>query len=153
MAQAAKNIWEEVMIRRTKAIAPGRWVRAETSRAGLAGLLFILICIVGRAAAGAELELRYYGATWCAPCHQVGPMVDRWVASHPDLHIVKLDYDAHKADRERFGFVGVPMLVLLAGDKIIAKYGQNAQKVGDFAFDRLEWWFESARGKIDAPPQ
>ena len=145
------------MIHRTKAAAPGRWVRSEASRSGCAALLFILICIVGRSAAGAELQLRYYAATWCAPCHRVGPMVDRWVAEHPDLRIVKLDYDTHKADRERFGLLGVPMLVLLDGDKVIAKYGQNAQKVADFASDRLEWWFESTlestRGKIDPQSQ
>ena len=144
------------MIQRAKTAAPGRWVRAE-ARSGCAALLFILICILGRSAAGSELQLRYYGATWCAPCHRVGPMVDRWVAEHPDLRIVKLDYDTHKADRERFGLLGVPMLVLLDGDKVIAKYGQNAQKVADFASDRLEWWFESTlestRGKIDPQSQ
>jgi thiol-disulfide isomerase/thioredoxin len=106
---------------------------------------------------GTELQLRYYGATWCAPCHRVGPMIDRWVAEHPDLRIVKLDYDTHKGDRERFGLLGVPMLVLLDGDKVIAKYGQNAQKGADFASDRLEWWFESTlestRGKIDPRSQ
>ena len=80
-------------------------------------------------------------------------MVDRWVAEHPDLRLVKLDYDTHRADRERFGLGGVPMLVLLAGDKIVGKYGQNAQKIADFATDRLEWWYASARGKIEPPLQ
>ena len=141
------------MIRRTTPAAPGTWVRAEASWTGRAALLFILVCILGRSAAGAELELRYYGATWCAPCHQVEPMVYRWAAEHRDLRIVKLDYDTHRADRERFGLAGVPMLVLLAGDKVIAKYGQDAQRVTDFASDRLEWWYESARGKIDTPAQ
>ncbi len=141
------------MIRRSTAAAPGTRVRAESSRTGRAALVFVLVCILGRSAAGAELELRYYGATWCGPCHRVEPMVDRWVAEHPDLRLVKLDYDTHRADRERFGLVGVPMLVLLAGDKIIAKYGQDAQRVTDFGYDELEWWYESARGKIDTPPQ
>jgi thiol-disulfide isomerase/thioredoxin len=139
------------MIRRITAAAPGRRVRADASWSGRAALLLVLMCILCSNAAGAELELRYYGATWCAPCHRVEPMVDRWADKHPDLRIVKLDYDAHKADRERFDIVGVPMLVLLDGDKVIAKYGQNAQKVADFASDRLEWWYESARGKIDTP--
>jgi hypothetical protein len=66
---------------------------------------------------------------------------------------VKLDCDTYKADRERFGLGGVPMLVLLDGDKIVGKYGQDAQRVTDFGYDRLEWWYESARGKIDAPSQ
>ena len=132
------------MIRRTNPAAPGSRVLA-----GAACTLFLLT--LGRSAAGAELELRYYGATWCAPCHRVEPMVDRWAAAHPDLRIVKLDYDAHRADRERFDLVGVPMLVLLDGEKVVAKYGESAQRVSDFAYDRLEWWYESARGKIDAP--
>ena len=132
------------MIRRTDPAAPG-W----RALAGAACILFLLT--LGRSAAGAELELRYYGASWCAPCHRVEPMVDRWAAGHPDLRIVKLDYDAHKTDRERFDLVGVPMLVLLDGEKVVATYGESAQRVSDFAYDRLEWWYESARGKIGTP--
>jgi len=141
------------MIRRTTAAAPGKRVRAQASAIVRAALVFVLVCILGRSAAGAELELRYYGATWCGPCHRVEPMVDRWAAEHPDLRLVKLDYDTHRTDRERFGLAGVPMLVLLDGDKIIGKYGQDAQRVTDFGYDELEWWYESARGKIDTPPQ
>jgi len=141
------------MNRRTNLAAPGSRVRAETSCIAWAALLFAAIVMSGRFAAAAELELRYYGAVWCGPCHQVEPMVERWAAEHPDLRIVKLDYDADKADRERFGLLGVPMLVLLDGDKVVAKYGHNAQRVADFDYDRLEWWYESARGKIDTPPQ
>ena len=135
------------MIRRTNLAAPVSRVRAGAFCA--AAMLFTVLH--DRSALGAELELRYYGAIWCAPCHRVEPMVDRWAAEHPDLRIVKLDYDAHKTDRARFGLVGVPMLVLLDGDKLVATYGDSAQKVSDFAHDRLEWWYESARGKIDTP--
>jgi len=137
------------MIRRKKAAAPGWRVPARASWSVSAAVLFVLVGILGRPAVGAELELRYYGATWCAPCHWVEPMVDRWAAEHPGLRMVKLDYDANKTDRLRFDLVGVPMLILLHGDKVVAKYGESAQKVSDFAYDRLEWWYESARGKID----
>lgn len=141
------------MIWRTALAAAGAQVRAGASCAASAvPTLVFMLMIPGLAAAG-ELEVRYYGAVWCAPCHQVEPMVDRWAADHPDLRIVKLDYDTRAADRERFDLVGVPMLVLLDGDKVIAKYGDSAQKVSDFAHDRLEWWYESARGKIDTLPQ
>jgi hypothetical protein len=80
-------------------------------------------------------------------------MVDRWAAEHPDLRIVKLDYDANKSDRLSFDLVGVPMLILLDGGKVVDKYGEGAQKISDFAYDRLEWWYESARGKIDTGRQ
>ena len=76
-------------------------------------------------------------------------MVERWVTEHPDLRMIKLDYDANKSDRLRFDLVGVPMLVLLDGDKVVAKYGESAERISDFAYDRLEWWYESAREKID----
>jgi len=127
--------------------------RADASWTGRAVLPFVLMFILDRPAAGGELELRYYGATWCGPCHRVEPMVDRWVAEHPDLRLVKLDYDSHRADRERFALAGVPMLVLLDGDKIVGKYGQDAQRIADFDSDRLEWWYASARAKIDPPSQ
>jgi thiol-disulfide isomerase/thioredoxin len=136
------------VIRRTKAGATGWQVRANALRAAHAALLVVFVCVLGRPSAGADLELRYYGATWCAPCHTVEPMVERWATKQPGLRIVKLDYDATKADRLRYDLVGVPMLVLLDGDKVIGKYGANAQRISDFADDRLEWWYESARGKI-----
>src|SRR5262245_42317090 len=106
-------MWEEVMNRRTTAAASAKRVRAQTSRGAGAALIFALACLLGRSASAAELELRYYGAAWCAPCHQVEPMVERWAAEHPDLRVTKLDYDSHAADRERFGLFGVPMLVLM----------------------------------------
>ena len=137
------------MIRRSVAAAPGWRVRVHASWSGRAALLFVLVCIFGRSVDAAELELRYYGATWCAPCHKVEPMVDRWAAEHPSLRIVKLDYDANKADRLNFNLVGVPMLVLLDGDKVVAKYGEGAQRISDFAYDRLEWWYESVRVNVE----
>jgi hypothetical protein len=80
-------------------------------------------------------------------------MVDRWAAEHSDLRIVKPDYDSNMADRARFDLVGMPMLELLDGDKIISEYGQNAQKVTVFVCDRLEGWFKSVRGKFDTRSQ
>jgi hypothetical protein len=127
----------------------GRTRKVERAQHGqVRNLLFGLICILGRSAAGAELNCQW--GNLGAPCHRVGPMVDRWVAEHPDLRIVKLDYDTHKADRERFGLRGVPMLVLLDGDKVIAKYGQNAQKVADFASDAWNGCSNRRAGRSNA---
>jgi thiol-disulfide isomerase/thioredoxin len=144
---------EEVMIRQTVAAAPGWRACAHASWSGRAALVFVFVCIFAQSAVGAELELRYYGATWCAPCHKVEPMVDRWAAEHPGLRVVKLDYDANKTDRLNFDLVGVPMLVLLDGDRVVAKYGEGAQRISDFAYDRLEWWYESVRERIDTARQ
>jgi thiol-disulfide isomerase/thioredoxin len=116
-------------------------------------LLFVLVLGFESSAAAAELELRYYGAEWCAPCHVVEPMVDRWAAANPDLRLVKLDYDASEADRLRFDLVGVPMLVLLKGDDLVGKYGDRAQRVADFAPRRLDGWYQSVRDKVELASQ
>ncbi len=131
--------------------APASWAAAgRMCTAGVAlAVLFLFSC---RSAVAGELELRYYGAEWCAPCRKIEPMVERWAATHGDLRIVKLDYDAHEADRLRFGFIGVPVLVLMDGNTFVGKYGQDARKISDFAGHRLQWWYESAQGKIGAEP-
>lgn len=130
--------------------APGSRVLAVLSSIGYTAILLVLISLAPKTAAGAELELRYYGAEWCAPCHKVEPMVDQWASAHRDVRLVKLDYDASEADRRRFDFAGVPVLVLLAGDKLVGKYGHNAQRVSDFSSRRLDSWYEAVRTRINA---
>lgn len=130
------------------------WVRAAVPwPLGTIAVLSMIAFLGSTSAGGGELELHYYRADWCAPCRRVEPMVYRWVAEHPDIKLVKLDYDAHKEDRLRFGLVGVPMLVLLNDDKVVGKYGQNAQAVDDFARQWLERWYDSVKYKIETESQ
>jgi thiol-disulfide isomerase/thioredoxin len=140
------------MIPENAVAAPGPRVLAVLSPMTCTAILFVLISLAPQAAVSAELELRYYGAEWCAPCRRVEPMVRRWAARHPDVRLVKLDYDSSETDRLRFDFVGVPLLVLLAGDKLVGKYGHNAQRVSDFAPSRLDWWYASATSKLPLRP-
>ncbi len=141
------------MLRQKAVAAPGSRGPAALSRTMGALLLSVLFLGFESSAGAAELELRYYGAEWCAPCHRVEPMVDRWAAAHPDLRLVKLDYDASDADRLRFDLVGVPMLALLSGDKLVGTYGKQAQRISDFAPGRLDWWYQSVKDKIELAPQ
>lgn len=138
------------MTREITVAVPGSRVLAMLSSIRCTAMVFVLISFAPKFAAGAELELRYYGAEWCAPCHKVEPMVDQWASGHPDVRLVKLDYDASEADRLRFDFAGVPVLVLLAGDKLVGKYGHNAQRVSDFSRRRLDSWYEAARTRLNA---
>jgi thioredoxin 1 len=142
------------MKRRSFVAASARRVRAALScPLGTIAVLSTMAFLGSSSAAGGELELHYYRADWCAPCRRVEPMVYHWVTEHPDIKLVKLDYDTHKEDRLRFGLAGVPMLVLLNDDKIVGKYGHNAQAVGDFARQWLERWYDSIEDKIDTEPQ
>jgi thiol-disulfide isomerase/thioredoxin len=141
------------MIPENAAVAPGPRVLAVPSVLMWAAILLVLVSLATESAVGAELELRYYGAEWCAPCHRVEPMVERWAAAHPNVRLVKLDYDANETDRLRFDLIGVPMLVLLAGDKLVGKYGQSVQRVSDFRPSHLDQWYDSVSSKIAIAPQ
>jgi len=60
----------------------------------------------------APTVVTYYWATWCAPCHRVRPMVERWAADHPEVRLVAVDYDSAqgKRDRQAYRLSGVPDL-------------------------------------------
>lgn len=50
-------------------------------------------------------------ATWCAPCHTVGPMVDRWAARHPEVQIQRMDWDQQREILRQYHLEGVPALI------------------------------------------
>jgi hypothetical protein len=70
-------------------------------------------------------------------------MVDRWVAEHPDLRIVKLGPQHHEADRERFGFRHA-RIKLLDGDGSPNAPERACRRLRSI----MEWWF--GRHQVDA---
>lgn len=52
-----------------------------------------------------------YWATWCAPCRQVGPVLDQLATEYAGrLRIAKVDADANPAAVQRAGVVSIPTL-------------------------------------------
>src|SRR5215212_3411646 len=53
-----------------------------------------------------------FWAEWCGPCHAVAPVLDRIVADHPELKLVKVNIDEEQALANRYGVSSIPLIML-----------------------------------------
>lgn len=57
-------------------------------------------------------------ATWCGPCHALGPTVDEIASERAGrLRVMKCDIDRQPDLANRFGIMSVPTLMLFKGGK------------------------------------
>jgi thioredoxin 1 len=80
-----------------------------------------------------------FGATWCAPCKKLEPIVDEIARDHAGrLKVVKVDVDKARATAARYGVLGVPMLLFFRDGQVREQLnglqsktviGQRLQKV------------------------
>ncbi|NYJ03265.1 thioredoxin 1 [Nocardioides thalensis] len=61
-----------------------------------------------------------FWAEWCAPCHQVAPVLDQLATEMADtLRVVKLNVDEHPVTASRYRVQGLPTLVLFIGGEVV----------------------------------
>ena len=53
-----------------------------------------------------------FWAEWCGPCHAVAPVLDKIVAEHDELKLVKVNIDEQPALSQRFGVQSIPTMIL-----------------------------------------
>lgn len=70
-----------------------------------------------------KLVLVYCWASWCGPCRLVSPSIN-WVADHYSdrLKVLKLEVDPNPQTVSRFQVEGVPALILLQNNQVIATH-------------------------------
>ena len=61
-----------------------------------------------------------FWATWCGPCRMMGPIVDAFAESHPDVVVGKVNVDEEGELAAAFGIQSIPTLVVLKGGKTTA---------------------------------
>lgn len=64
-----------------------------------------------------------FWATWCAPCRQMGPIIDQLAAEYGnDLKIVKCDVDQNPALQMKYQISSIPAFHLFKGGESIAEF-------------------------------
>ena len=57
-------------------------------------------------------------ATWCGPCVQQAPILEKWAAANADkVEVAKLDIDKAPALASKYSVMSIPTLVLFKGGK------------------------------------
>ena len=56
-------------------------------------------------------ELIHFTATWCQPCKQMQPVIERFLGKNPDITYTKFDADEHIAKFQEYGITGVPAFI------------------------------------------
>jgi len=57
-------------------------------------------------------------ASWCGPCVQQTPILEKWASSkRDDVTVMELDVDKAPAIATRYGVMSIPTLLLFSGGK------------------------------------
>jgi putative thioredoxin len=76
-----------------------------------------------------------FWADWCAPCRQLGPVLEREAAKRSGrLELVKLDVDANPALSQTYGIQGIPAVKAFHNGRVVAEFvgAQPAAMVARF---------------------
>ena len=64
-----------------------------------------------------------FWASWCAPCRQLGPVLEREVAKRTGkLELVKLDVDSSPTLSQSYGIQGIPAVKAFRDGKVVAEF-------------------------------
>jgi len=71
-----------------------------------------------------------FSATWCGPCVQQAPILEKWGASNEDtVAVAKLDVDAAPAIASQYGVMSIPTLILFNhGEEVGRAIGLQSEK-------------------------
>ena len=60
-------------------------------------------------------------ATWCGPCQQLSPVIDKLATDHPELKVAKIDIDQSRELAKKHKIFSVPTLVVYKNGEITAR--------------------------------
>jgi thioredoxin 1 len=60
-----------------------------------------------------------YWATWCGPCRQLIPRLEKIESEYPDITFVKVDVDQNQDYAMEMGIRGVPTVMIYNGEELL----------------------------------
>lgn len=61
-------------------------------------------------------------ASWCGPCGQLSPIIDRLAEEHPELKVAKVDVDSQKELARKHKVFSIPTLVVYKNGEIAGRH-------------------------------
>ena len=61
-------------------------------------------------------------ASWCGPCGQLSPLIDRLAQEHPELKVAKVDVDSQKELARKHKVFSIPTLVIYKNGEIAGRH-------------------------------
>lgn len=63
-------------------------------------------------------ELIHFTADWCQPCKRMAPMINEFIAEHPEITYTKLNVDLEADLVKEYEVRGVPTFIIKTNDSI-----------------------------------
>ena len=75
-----------------------------------------------------------FHATWCGPCKQMAPELQRFARNNSGkLRVIKIDIDKNQTAAQQFNIQGVPTLILFKEGKVLWRQSgaMSAQQISN----------------------
>lgn len=69
-----------------------------------------------------------FGADWCRPCKTMAPIIKEVAAATDSVAVIEIDTEESPDVTSKFGVRGLPTLVLVEGDRELARHTGTMQK-------------------------
>jgi thioredoxin 1 len=81
-----------------------------------------------------------FHATWCGPCKQMAPELQRYAQNNKEkLRVIKIDIDKNQQAAQQYNIQGVPTLILFKEGKVLWRQSgaMSSQQIGSFVNPHL----------------